>query len=177
MGGYYGPPNPRVIIKKSDFFARIREGRDVDLDQHDILDKESLDGIYRIEASGQLAEKFAEGDLMMFGMGGGGGYGDVLEREPAAVAEDLKNEMITREVAERVYGVVLDRSSSAVDVPATMRRRAAMRKERLAKGKTFETFLAGWRRKSPPQKVIAHYGAWPDPRVPGYDKPFWGLYR
>jgi acetophenone carboxylase len=177
MGGYYGPPNPRVIIKKSDLFARIRDGKDVDLDQHDILDKESLAGIYRIEASGQLAEKFAEGDLMMFGMGGGGGYGDVLERDPAAVAADVKNEMITREVAERVYGVAFDRSNGSVDGPATARRRAAVRKERLAKGKTFEAFLGGWRKKRPPAKVIAHYGAWPDPRMPGYDKPFWGLYR
>jgi acetophenone carboxylase len=177
MAGYYGPPNPRVIVKKSEFFDLVKRGKDVDVDQHDILAGTTIAGDYRVEASGQLAEKFAEGDLMMFSMGGGGGYGDALEREPVRVAKDLKDAMITREVAERVYGVALDAATGEIDAPATERRRAALRKERLAKGKTFDDFVARWRRRKPPEKVIAHYGQWPDPRAPGYDKPFWGLYR
>jgi acetophenone carboxylase len=176
MGGYYGPPNPRVIIKKSDFFERVKKGEDVDLDQHDMLATQNVRGVYRVEPSGQLAEKFAEGDLMMFGMGGGGGYGDVIEREPARVVQDLKDELITREVAERVYGVALT-SSGDVDEAGTGKKRAAMLKERRAKAKTFDAFVAGWSKRKPPAKVIAHYGAWPDPRSPGYDKLFWGLYR
>jgi N-methylhydantoinase B len=58
---------------------------------------------------------------------GGGGYGDPLERDPAAVAADLRNEYITPEQARDVYGVVLDAATGAVDEPATLLRRRALR--------------------------------------------------
>lgn len=177
MAGYYGPPNPRVIIKKSDFFDRIRKGEDVQVSQYDLVRNGSIAGEYRLEASGQLAERFEEGDLMAFSMGGGGGYGDVLERAPEAVAADLRDGLITEEVAEKVYGVVVEPEAGDIDERKTERRRDRIRRERLAKGKPFEAFMKEWRKKRPPDWVIGDYGTWPDPRVPAYDKPFWGVYR
>lgn len=46
------------------------------------------------------------GDLVRLVTGSGGGYGDPREREPALVAEDLRDEIITRGEAAEVYGVV-----------------------------------------------------------------------
>ncbi len=110
-------------------------------------------------------------------MGGAGGYGDVVERDPERVAEDVRVDLITAEVAHRIYGVALDPETGRVDRKATERRRRSMRRARLAKGLSFNRFIEDWCKKRPPQEVTAFYGAWPEPRVPDYDKPFWGLYR
>jgi N-methylhydantoinase B len=60
---------------------------------------------------------------------GGSGLGDPLFREPWRVAEDLENAMITADVVESVYGVVL--ADGEVDEDATARRRRELRAERL----------------------------------------------
>ncbi|HZU08144.1 MAG TPA: hydantoinase B/oxoprolinase family protein [Chloroflexota bacterium] len=64
----------------------------------------------------------------------GGGYGDPLERDPAAVAREVRIGTTSRYAAERVYGVVLD-AAGAVDPAATQQRRAALREERRARGR------------------------------------------
>jgi N-methylhydantoinase B len=61
---------------------------------------------------------------------GGSGLGDPLFREPWRVREDLENEMITADVAPRVYGVVID-DSGEVDEQATVNLRREIRTERL----------------------------------------------
>jgi N-methylhydantoinase B len=54
------------------------------------------------------AEIFKHGDLISIRSSGGGGWGDPLERDPKLVLEDYKNELITLDTAEKIYGVVLD---------------------------------------------------------------------
>jgi N-methylhydantoinase B len=61
---------------------------------------------------------------------GGSGIGDPLFREPWLVAEDLENGMITADVVDAVYGVVLG-PGGEVDEEATAARRRAIRAERL----------------------------------------------
>jgi N-methylhydantoinase B len=58
--------------------------------------------------------------------GGGGGYGDPLERDPERVRRDVLAGYVTREGAERDYGVVLN-GELEVDEVATTRRRREMR--------------------------------------------------
>ena len=176
MGGYMGPPNPRVIIEDTNLIELIKAGKDVNFDNYEIVRDQTIKGTFRIEASGQLTEHRHEGDLMMYSLGGGGGYGDVLERDPARVAKDLAEDIITPDVAEKIYGVMFDSVTGLVDMVATEQRRAEMRKERLAAAKPFAEFVDGWRRLRPPDKIIAYYGEYPEPRVPGYQKAFWGLY-
>jgi N-methylhydantoinase B len=48
-----------------------------------------------------------EGDRLVFETAGAGGVGDPLERDPEAVAKDARWNLISREVAEDHYGVVL----------------------------------------------------------------------
>ena len=57
--------------------------------------------------------------------GGGGGWGDPLERDAALVAHDVAEELISAEAARRDYGVVLT-PSGALDAAATARCRAQM---------------------------------------------------
>jgi N-methylhydantoinase B len=53
------------------------------------------------------AEPHEAGEAFEYLYGGGGGYGDPLERDPAAVRDDVLDEYVSREAAERDYGVVL----------------------------------------------------------------------
>ena len=55
---------------------------------------------------------------------GGGGVGDAFERDPARVAEDVLNALVSIEAARTAYGVVIDPDSGAVDAAATDQLRA-----------------------------------------------------
>jgi len=71
------------------------------------------------------------GQRLLYDYGGGGGWGDALERDPQAVLDDVLDEYVSVEGAARDYGVVLQGSledlTLAVDGPATERRRSSMR--------------------------------------------------
>jgi N-methylhydantoinase B len=70
------------------------------------------------------------GDVFRHTLPGGGGYGDPLERDPAAVLEDVRDEKVTVQHAREAYGVVLTPDEAAVDVLGTESFRARMRAER-----------------------------------------------
>jgi N-methylhydantoinase B len=70
------------------------------------------------------------GDMFRLDTPGGGGHGDPLAREAERVLADVREGAVSREAAERDYGVVLeqrDPPSWVVDEAATARRRADMR--------------------------------------------------
>jgi len=78
-------------------------------------------------------EPVSTGEAMSFWSSGAGGYGDPLARSVAAVAEDLKDDLVTPAGAEADYGVVVtsfDRRTLevVVDEAAT----AALRRDRRA---------------------------------------------
>jgi N-methylhydantoinase B len=63
-------------------------------------------------------QAIAKGDLLSIRSGGGGGFGDPLERDPARVAEDVLEELVSVEAAREHYGVVVD-TAGRVDLDAT----------------------------------------------------------
>jgi N-methylhydantoinase B len=70
-------------------------------------------GVYR---------RLMPGDRIEFFISGGGGYGPASERDPARVAEDVREGFVSRSAAQRDYLVILD-DDLAVDGPATARLR------------------------------------------------------
>ncbi len=76
----------------------------------------------------QLPSKFirtmSKGDVFRGEMAASGGYGDPLHRDPAAVAEDVKQGKMTVAHALREYGVVVSGETCEVNVQATTRERA-----------------------------------------------------
>lgn len=54
-----------------------------------------------------FSTEIARGTRYHHRMAGGGGWGDPLTRDPAAVARDVRNEKVTRETALSAYGVVV----------------------------------------------------------------------
>jgi len=63
------------------------------------------------------------GDVYEHRTAGGGGWGDPLERDPAAVADDVLNEKVSPEAARRLYGVVVA-GDGTVEREATIALRA-----------------------------------------------------
>lgn len=57
----------------------------------------------------------------------GGGWGDPFDRDPELVLRDVKDGIVSEEAARGEYGVVIDRTSWSIDVPATDRLRATLR--------------------------------------------------
>lgn len=70
------------------------------------------------------------GDVMNHVLQNGGGFGDPLDREPAAVVADVEAGNVTTDTAEAVYGVVLAPTGEA-DAGATAVRRDELRRRRL----------------------------------------------
>jgi len=74
------------------------------------------------------------GEGYAYRYGGGGGWGDPLERDPQAVCDDVLDEYVSVEAAARDYGVVFTGSVEgldlAVDESATEKRRREMRAAR-----------------------------------------------
>ncbi len=68
---------------------------------------------------------FGKGDLFRHRMAGGGGRGDPLRRDTAAVLNDLLDEKISRAYAEAAYGVIFDAEGTAVDDARTVACRAS----------------------------------------------------
>jgi N-methylhydantoinase B len=71
----------------------------------------------------------APGSSVTIMTGGGGGWGNALDRDPAHVRMDVIEEYISRDDALTVYGVVID-AANDVDEAAT----TALRAQRRAKG-------------------------------------------
>ena len=68
------------------------------------------------------------GDVIHVAAGGSGGWGDPLERNPAAVVRDVQAGFVTPEKAEEDYGVILVNGS--LDAAATEARRRDLARER-----------------------------------------------
>jgi len=91
--------------------------------------------------------------------------------------EDLRANLISHEVAAGVYRVVYDRESLQYDQAATEQERRRARLERKERGQPFASFIQTWQAQRPSDDKLKYYGNWPEPRLEGYDKPFWGLYE
>lgn len=73
------------------------------------------------------AEQLSKGDLIRLRTGGGGGYGNPMQRDPDRVLSDVTDGYLTVDQARRDYGVVIDSRTVALDLAATERLRAQMK--------------------------------------------------
>ncbi|MBI2544514.1 MAG: hydantoinase B/oxoprolinase family protein, partial [Candidatus Rokubacteria bacterium] len=78
----------------------------------------------------KLTIMIRRGDVFHHDQPGTGGWGDPLERDPAHVLRDVRNEFVSRESARNDYGIALAPGGLEVDVAATEKLRAEMRAAR-----------------------------------------------
>ncbi len=86
---------------------------------------ETANGLQTIVANKLDQLDVRAGDQLHFITWGGGGWGDPLERDPALVAKEIRQGLVTSEGA-RAYGVVAD-ADGVLDATATEALRATMR--------------------------------------------------
>jgi N-methylhydantoinase B len=68
-----------------------------------------------------------DGDTIYFRTGGGGGYGDPLERDRQSVLSDVIDGYLSPKGAKDGYGVIIDENKNSIDEDATSRLRESMR--------------------------------------------------
>ncbi|MCZ7575112.1 MAG: hydantoinase B/oxoprolinase family protein [Ardenticatenaceae bacterium] len=73
-------------------------------------------------------DKLNAGDLVSLRLPAGGGYGDPLQRDPACVAQDVRDEKVSVGGALHDYGVAVDPVTFSVDEAATAAERARRKK-------------------------------------------------
>ena len=88
-------------------------------------------------AAKRLPTRYADyplraGDIFRLDTPGGGGHGDPLARDAERVLADVREGLVSREAAERDYGVVLEPAARSwvIDRTATQARRAQLRSEK-----------------------------------------------
>ncbi len=90
---------------------------------------ERVDGTIEHLHSKEVIE-LQTGDVFVRETGGGGGYGDPLERDPELVVDDVLDRKVSVAAARADYGVVLSADGVSYDAAATNALRARMTVER-----------------------------------------------
>jgi N-methylhydantoinase B len=125
-GGYPAPNIAMHLIRNSDVKDRFKRGefpRDAD------------------EINGEREYPYPKSlwtvnldDISVYWCGGGGGYADPLERDPALVLNDVRQGEVTLEYAKEAYGVVINPKTLAIESAETEKLRREMIQERLRAG-------------------------------------------
>lgn len=164
FGGYGGPCTPLTRVRPEGGVEAVRTwlaqgAKGLTYDAPSMVAERPLPGEYQVTNPVCPADPVVEGDIWIQRVGGGGGYGDPLERDPEDAMVDLRRALISPEVARTVYRLVWDEERLEVDVEATETARAAERKARLARGKPYAEFVAEWRADAPPEH-LGFLGSW-----------------
>ena len=85
-------------------------------------------GTTKEQVTGMVYEQMEPGEVLLNCAGGGGGWGNPLQRDPEKVLDDVRNEYISLTSARRDYGVVIDPATLTVDTTATLTLRESMKK-------------------------------------------------
>jgi acetone carboxylase alpha subunit len=166
FGGYSCPSYQLMKIKGINIFEELQRNPKIveSFDIVELMNERPLPGgRYSSNDMGMTFEPCMEGEIYMICQGSGGGYGDVLERDPALVMKDLAEDLMSHENARDIYKVVYDERTLIVDDEATQRLRNAYRKERIARGVPFDEFCSKWVTPEPPEH-IPYFGSWDDPQ-------------
>jgi N-methylhydantoinase B len=75
-------------------------------------------------------QKMRVGDVFAASWQGGGGWGDPLSRDPVAVHRDYQSDLVSRQAAADIYGVIVN--DNELDAEATLTLRAAIRAGRIS---------------------------------------------
>ncbi|MDP2937608.1 MAG: hydantoinase B/oxoprolinase family protein [Dehalococcoidia bacterium] len=116
-GGYPGGTCYMAIKRNSNLWEVFRRGKVA-------ASLEDLEG--DLDALPAMARtRLGPNDVTLCAFPGGGGFGDPIDRDPQLVLADVLNGLVSREWAERIYGVVLsgEGTSISTSLEATNKRR------------------------------------------------------
>lgn len=162
FGGYGGPTYPLLKIKNTNVIELFKERpQDFRFSMLELWNEQPIPGDYGSYDMGMTFEPMQRGEVYAMCQGTGGGYGDVLERDPAAVMKDIEEMYISAETARDIYKVVFREDNLVVDEEATEKLRAEERQARIQRGVPFDRFVEEWVLDAPPE-YLPYYGSWDD---------------
>ncbi|MGW8813447.1 hydantoinase B/oxoprolinase family protein [Gordonia terrae] len=166
FGGYGGPTYPLLSVSGVNAIEAMAADPTLDLsDIITIMNDQVIPGArYASHPGGLTFSPAVEGDLWMESQGAGGGYGDVLDRDPASVMADLRGGIISEWTAVNVYCVALDPETGSLLPEETERLREQERRTRLDESVPFDEFEGRWSTSGPGEE-LPFYGAWADKTV------------
>lgn len=165
FGGYAQPTVPGIVIEGLNVEEAMASAEAGSLTLEALLDGH-FGGTVISQPYGSSIHPVMNGQCIIVGLSTGGtGYGDPIDRDPAAVAADVAKGLVSPEVAESVYGVVLEGATGRVDGAATASARQAVIARRLERGRPYDEFEADWRQRKPAEDILEFFGSWPDGAV------------
>jgi len=187
FGGYPGATGYRHSIKNTDIPERIKDRL-----PYPVSDGDSEDSAMSANVNGEhlrdrrmyhFPDPHGEYDVILNVLAGGHGLGDVLEREPDSVADDINGNYILPRFAD-THGVVATADEDGVwraDSAETEQRRKELREQRLERSVPVGDWIAGQKARverqdfiDPVRKMYRESadlsGAWLDDY-----RRFWGL--
>ena len=178
FGGYGAPAYPLCKVKNVDVFEVMKtDPRKFEFSIVDIMNKRPFAGAtYTTHHTGMQFEIAKRGELYMITQGAGGGYGDVLERDPDLVISDLEQKLISHETAREMYRIVYNPDTFLLDRDATEKARVAERLARKKRGVPFKDFVKKWTTEEPPVD-LPFYGSWGKDRSVIFAGPYGGVPR
>jgi N-methylhydantoinase B/oxoprolinase/acetone carboxylase alpha subunit len=161
FGGYASPAYPLCKIKGINVFDELQKNPErVPFDIVRLMNERAIEGAtYSTHPSAMTFELAQPGEVYMLCQGAGGGYGDVLQRDPALVMKDLEEQLISDDTARDIFKVAYDSASRLVDEQGTRALREQERRARIARGKPFDEFVKTWSTPEPPAH-LPYMGCW-----------------
>jgi N-methylhydantoinase B/oxoprolinase/acetone carboxylase alpha subunit len=165
-GGYSMTVVPGIRVVDTSLLDQMAAGEaDLPTDDFALASGETaLAGRVIVEHQTRGIRVLKRGEILAASTQGGGGYGDVLERDPLAVMQDLRGDAISDWVARNVFCVVYDPETLIVDEEATGAARDAQRARRLRESRPYGEFAAEWEQRRPPEQALKYFGEWPSAR-------------
>lgn len=164
FGGYGSTSFPQPHIINSNLLEMMNNSdENIPTNLQQVIIEKRIKGEYIVYGPNVPSNRVhKEGNVLTTAMGGGGGYGDVLERDPDLVMKDIRQELISDWVAKNVYHLAYDPKSLIVDYEKTEELRVAEKERRKQRGRPYEEFEKDWLKKRPPARALKYYGTWPD---------------
>jgi acetone carboxylase, alpha subunit len=166
FGGYGCPTYPLCKIKGVNIFEIMKnEPEKMVYTTEEIMNNRPFENAtYTTHHFGMQFELAEEGEIYIYTQGAGGGYGDVLDRDPKLVIKDVEEDLISQETANNIYKVFYDPETLVLDVEKTEEARRQEREARKKRGVPYREFVKNWVTDEPPAH-LPFYGCWKEREV------------
>jgi len=162
FGGYLSPTVPFVRLKGHNLKELFESNPSaIPYSKEDLFAPSELTGDFSFGTINAPMELTDESEVIYQYSHGGGGYGDVLERDPELVCQDLKGGTTSEWTASNIYKVAFDGDTFECDLNKTEKLRAAERKDRLNRAMPYDEFEKQWLQKRPSEEILQYFGIWP----------------
>ncbi len=162
FGGYQSSTIPFVRLKDHNLNELFESSQEkIPYNKDDLFLGSNVEGDFSFGTINSPMELTDEGEVIYQFSHGGGGYGDVLERDPELVCKDLREDTTSAWAAANIYKVAYDPDTFEVDEEGTKKLRETEKKKRLDRAQSYDEFEKEWLKEKPADDILQFFGIWP----------------